>query len=97
MRRGFFIEQNAILSHYINLHPHFLNNMGELKAEYSKEGLHLDDEYYQNWYHILRLFSVWTKTVKFIGKVSFRILIYRDEESDFHKNIGFTDFSLWPK
>lgn len=38
---------------YINLHPHFINEFGDLKSEYSRDGLHLTDVGYQTWYHAI--------------------------------------------
>lgn len=39
---------------YINLHPHFTNESGELRTEFSRDGLHLTDAGYQAWFEIIQ-------------------------------------------
>ncbi len=38
---------------YIDLHSHFIDNSGKLKAEFSNDGLHLMGEPYQIWKHLV--------------------------------------------
>jgi lysophospholipase L1-like esterase len=38
---------------YIDLHPHFTNEFGELRLEYSRDGLHLTEAGYQAWYSLI--------------------------------------------
>ncbi|MBN1637435.1 MAG: hypothetical protein JW866_00595 [Ignavibacteriales bacterium] len=40
-------QQNDLM--YLNLHPHFLTDSGELKEEYSLDGLHLRKLAYRQW------------------------------------------------
>lgn len=39
---------------YINLHPHFLNDEGKLKAEYTNDGLHLLGNAYLHWIELIK-------------------------------------------
>jgi len=50
-----FLEQTAagLEISYINLHPHFANESGELRSEYSRDGLHLTDAGYETWYYVI--------------------------------------------
>ena len=45
-------EKNGVA--FIDLHPLFLDGSGKLKAEFSDEGLHLNEKGYQHWASILR-------------------------------------------
>jgi len=38
---------------YIDPHPHFKNQSGELYAHYTRDGIHLNDEGYKTWYHLI--------------------------------------------
>ncbi len=56
------IEYNHLLQNvaerantpFINLHPHFTNNSGELKSDYTRDGIHLTDAGYAVWKELLQ-------------------------------------------
>ncbi|PIQ09178.1 MAG: hypothetical protein COW71_07765 [Ignavibacteriales bacterium CG18_big_fil_WC_8_21_14_2_50_31_20] len=41
---------------FFNLHPHFVDEYGKLKSEYTDDGLHLTELAYKKWTEILRKF-----------------------------------------